>query len=148
MTQKSLSRLEYLGSIIPAKLLALSDDEFSKKPSPKKWSKKQMLGHLIDSATNNHHRFVRAQFEDKPLITYNADEWVDASRYQSMPTRHLVYLWQLYNLHITLLIKQIPTALMQKECDSGDTSLHTLEWLFDDYVVHMEHHLKLLVEYD
>jgi hypothetical protein len=147
MVQQSLSRLEYLCSNIPAKLIALTEDEFSKKPAPEKWSKKEILGHLIDSATNNHHRFVRAQFEDKPLIKYYADDWVNASQYQLMPTRHMVYFWQMYNLHIALLIKQMPEAMMEKECNDGDPVPHTLAWLFDDYVVHLEHHLRQIVEY-
>ncbi len=106
-----------------------------------------MLGHLIDSATNNHHRFVRAQFEDSPLITYNADDWVAASGYQTMSTRHLMYFWQMYNLHILEVIRRMPKEMMERECHSGDDSPHTLAWLFDDYVVHLEHHLGEMVEY-
>ena len=147
MTQASLSRLDYLCHVIPKKLAECSDADFASKPSPAKWSKKETLGHLIDSATNNHHRFVRAQFEDRPMVTYNADEWVAASRYQMMPARHLIYLWQLYNLHILELIKRMPAEVMELECRTGDESVHTLAWLFDDYVVHLEHHLRQMVEY-
>lgn len=147
MTTKSFNRLEYLCTTIPAKFAALTEDEWTTKPSLEKWSKKEMLGHLIDSATNNHHRFVRAQFEDKPLITYNADDWVAASSYQAMPTRHLMYFWQMYNLHILEVIRRLPEEILERECYTGDEMPHTLGWIFDDYVVHLEHHLGEMVEY-
>ena len=148
MTSESLFRLQYLCQIIPGLLSKISEDDFSSKPSPGKWSKKEMLGHVIDSATNNHHRFVRAQFEDRPTITYNADEWVEASNYQSMPTQQLISFWHLYNQHLAELIRQQPKEIMTKECYSGYETPRTLEWLFDDYVVHLEHHLREMVEYE
>ena len=148
MTSESIARLEYLCGIIPAILNDLTEEEISRKPSPTKWSKKETLGHLIDSATNNHHRFVRSQFEDKPLITYYADDWVAASHYQTMSSVHMISFWHLYNHHITEIIKQLPADVLTRECNSGDESPHTLAWLFDDYVVHLEHHLREMVEYE
>ena len=148
MTSESIARLEYLCGIIPAILNDLTEEEISRKPSPTKWSKKETLGHLIDSATNNHHRFVRSQFEDKPLITYNADDWVAASHYQTMSSVHMISFWHLYNHHIAEIIKQLPADVLKRECNSGDESPHTLAWLFDDYVVHLEHHLREMVEYE
>ena len=147
MTSESIARLEYLCGIIPAILNDLTEEEISRKPSPTKWSIKETLGHLIDSATNNHHRFVRAQLEDKPLITYNADDWVAASHYQTMSSVHMISFWHLYNHHIAEIIKQFPADVLKRECNSGDESPHTLAWFFDDYVVHMEHHLGEMVEY-
>ena len=144
---QSLDRLTHLCTIIPDKFTALSEAEWTTRPAPEKWNKKEILGHLIDSATNNHHRFVRAQFEDKPLITYNADDWVAASRYQHMPVPHLVAFWQIYNLHIAELIRQIPPEIMARECHTGDEAPHTLAWIFGDYVVHLEHHLREMVDY-
>ena len=148
MVSASLARLDYLCSIVPGLLSKLSEEEISFRPAPTKWSIKETLGHLIDSATNNHHRFVRAQFEDKPLITYNADDWVAASHYQTMSSVHMISFWHLYNHHIAELIKQIPAEILERECNSGDESPHTLVWLFDDYVVHLEHHLGEMVEYN
>jgi DinB family protein len=148
MTASSLSRLEYLCANMPALLGLISEEEFALKPSADKWSKKEILGHLIDSATNNHHRFIRAQFVDRPRIDYHADSWVIANHYQELPIRHLIFFWQLYNLHLAKVIGYMPADILQRECDSGDPTLHTLEWLFDDYVDHLEHHLHQLVEYD
>ena len=147
MVTDSITRLDYLCRIIPPLIFKLKEVDFSHNSSPGKWSKKETLGHLIDSATNNHHRFVRAQFEDKPLITYYADDWVSASRYQTMPLGHMVSFWLLYNHHIAEIVKQLPEDILKRECNSGDESPRTLAWLFDDYVVHQEHHLKEMVEY-
>jgi hypothetical protein len=138
MVTESITRLEYLCRIIPPLLLKIKEVDFSHQLAPGKWSKKETLGHLIDSATNNHHRFVRAQFEDKPLA---------ASHYQTMSSVHMISFWHLYNHHIAELIKQLPADILERECNSGDEVPHTLAWLFDDYVVHLEHHLGEMVEY-
>jgi hypothetical protein len=90
-----LNRLQHLITNIPAKLLAIPEEEFSRKPAPGKWSKKEIIGHLIDSATNNHHRFIRAQFEDVPTITYQQNDWNAASRYNDMEGRHVISFWQI-----------------------------------------------------
>src|SRR6187431_2730525 len=112
MTTSSLSRLEYLCATMPAILGLITEDEFALKPSPDKWSKKEILGHLLDSATNNHHRFIRAQFEDKPRIDYHAESWTRANHYQDLPIPHLISFWQLYNLHIAKVIEQMPAQIL------------------------------------
>lgn len=147
MLSSSLSRLRYLCEMIPEVLVAFDDSEWAIQASPEKWTKKQILGHLIDSATNNHHRYIRAQFQDKPSIDYHAESWVRANHYQMMDPHHLIHFWSIYNQHIAKVISQMPAEVMQRECYSGDESPHTLQWLFDDYVVHVEHHLHQLVEY-
>ena len=136
-----LHRLQHLVDTIPAMLLAFTEEDFSHKPSPEKWSKKEIIGHLIDSATNNHHRFVRAQFEDVPKITYQQDNWVFSSRYSDMDSKHVVAFWQMYNQHLIEVVKRIPEADVQRECNNGAESNVTLEWLIADYVRHLEHHL-------
>lgn len=149
MKSISLTRLQCLINTIPEKLLAIPDEEFSYKPSPNKWSKKEIIGHLIDSATNNHHRFVRAQFEDVPKITYQQDNWVNVSRYNAMKGKHVINFWAMYNQHIIEVVKRIPEADMQRECNTGGESNVTLAWLIEDYVRHMEHHLgQLGIEFD
>ena len=147
MRTPALLRLEHLCAVIPDKLHSFSGDEWNLQSSPEKWTKKQILGHLIDSATNNHHRFIRAQFHDKPSIDYHAESWVNANYYQELDPHHLVNFWLIYNQHIANVIGQMPAEMMQRECYSGDETPHTLEWLFDDYVMHLEHHLHQLVEY-
>jgi hypothetical protein len=147
MIEQSMPRLQYLCNIIPPLLTKLSEDEFSCKIAPEKWSKKEILGHLIDSATNNHQRFVRVQFEDVPTITYNQNLWNHYSYYNKMNSAQLIKFWELYNYRLAELIACIPEHLLQRECNIGKDANVTLEWLIDDYVRHLEHHLKQLVEY-
>lgn len=137
-----LNRLQYLISTVPDKLRAIPDAYFSHKPAPEKWSKKEIIGHLIDSATNNHHRFIRAQFEDAPKITYAQNEWNTASRYQDMDSNHVIDFWANYNQHLIEVVKRIPQEDMLCECNNGDENNVTLAWLISDYVTHMEHHLR------
>ena len=116
----ALTQLRHILDTIPGILNSIPEDEFSMKPAPDKWSKKQIIGHLIDSATNNHHRFVRAQFDDNPVILYNQVLWNNHSYYQEMDGRHLIAFWALYNQHIIELIKRIPAADLEKGCRMSD----------------------------
>lgn len=146
MTTTSLDRLEYLCNTIPGRLSEIDEESFSIKPSPDKWSKKQILGHLIDSATNNHHKWIRGQFEDKPFIRYDQDKWNAAGHYNEIPAAQLIAFWKAYNLQIVSLIRLIPVDVLQRQCFNGTQDV-TLEWLFDDYVVHLEHHMRHIVSY-
>lgn len=143
MPKEAIERLNFLCETIPNLLSGISETEFSYKPSIEKWSKKEILGHLIDSATNNHQRFVRAQFQDVPHIIYDQNNWNKFSFYQSMDSTHLINLWTVYNLHLVEIMKRIPAENLKRECQTE--SLVTIEWLIIDYVKHLEHHLKQLV---
>ncbi|HEY4322559.1 MAG TPA: DinB family protein [Mucilaginibacter sp.] len=114
------------------------------KPSPEKWSKKQIIGHLIDSAMINLQRFVRCTFEENFKLTYEQVEWVEAQRYQHADVKELLALWQLLNKQIFRVLKNYPPERLQANCDNSKTmiSLHSVEWLAQDYVDHMKHHLK------
>jgi DinB superfamily len=148
MVHKSIKRLQYLCEIIPSLLTAIPEKDFSFKLSETKWSKKEILGHLIDSATNNHQRFVRIQFEDVPKITYNQDNWNDHSYHNQMDSGHLIKFWELYNRHLIELIKLIPEENLLRKSMTDDGKIVTLEWLIEDYVHHLEHHLKQIVNYN
>jgi hypothetical protein len=141
-TQASLITLKHILDTVPARLKEFSSSDFSKQPAPDKWSKKQIIGHLIDSATNNHHRFVRAQFEHQPTILYNQVEWNKHGYYDLMEDELLISFWEIYNRHLVELIKRIPPDLMERSCTLEDGTTRTIAWLFDDYVRHLEHHLK------
>jgi hypothetical protein len=86
----SVERLRFLCDIIPDLLNQIDNNVFSDKEQNNKWSKKEILGHLIDSATNNHQRFVRAQFETNPEIVYDQENWNLFSYYQQMDSRDLI----------------------------------------------------------
>lgn len=146
MILENLTRLEYLCSTIPALLNQLNENDFSSKPLPGKWSKKEVIGHLIDSATNNHHRWVRAQFEDVPVVSYDQNKWNEFSYYNEMPAQQVISFWTAYNLQIAALIRLMPRKNLQRLCGTGNQPV-TLEWLFIDYVSHLEHHLKQIIDY-
>ena len=90
MIDTAIQRLEHLIAIIPVLLRTVNEEVLASKPSPLKWSQKEILGHLIDSATNNHQRFVRGQFEDKPVIFYDQNQWVAYNHYQETKTEQLI----------------------------------------------------------
>jgi len=126
------------------KIDAISDEDFLAKPRPGKWSKQEVLGHLIDSAQNNLRRFICSQYEvTPPLITYQQDFWVAANGYQQAPRAELMALWRLLNLRICAVLENMPADNYSKTSNTG--SLRTLEWLADDYVKHMRHHINQII---
>lgn len=147
MVSETAARLEYLCNTLPAVLSAIPEEQFSAKPAPGKWSKKEILGHLIDSATNNHQRFVRVQFENIPFIVYDQDNWNACSRYNSMDSKHVIRFWTVYNQHLAALIRLIPGELLSRECRTNNDKNVSLEWLISDYVQHLEYHLKQITAY-
>lgn len=134
---------ELINHYLPS-LKSVPESEMSRKPSLVKWSKKEILGHLVDSAQNNIRRFIVAQYEHEPKIVYNQDVWVSASDYRHFDTDELIQLWVLINKQICSIIKKIPEDRMNIKCRTED--LHSLEWLADDYAEHMKHHLHQLLE--
>ncbi len=125
------------------RLLAMKEDEVSLKRSPDKWSKKEIIGHLIDSASNNHQRFVRAQLTDELAFPgYVQGKWVESQNYADESWQLLVELWSAYNLHLAHVIDRIPPEKLAMSCKIGENGPVTLEGIIADYVRHMEHHLK------
>jgi hypothetical protein len=138
------TRLSHLINHTSLLLLQLEEEEMEFRPAPNKWSKKEIIGHLIDSAANNHRRLLLAQIEPQPyqLIRYAQNEWVHLNDYQQRPTEDLIHFWTLYNRQIMRVLSQIPEPALQYLCTSDDQEPVTLEWLIEDYVAHMEHHLR------
>lgn len=147
MISAATQRLQVLCDLIPPLLRAVDEAAFSAKPAPDKWSRKEILGHLIDSAANNHQRFVRGQFETMPHIVYDPDAWTAHSYYARLDSVRLVAFWEAYNRHLAELVQQIPEPLLARTVDTGDAAPKTLDFLIDDYVVHLEHHLREIVNY-
>jgi hypothetical protein len=125
-------------------LKAVTEDEMRHKPSASKWSKKEILGHLIDSGQNNIRRFIVAQYEENPLITYNQDKWVNSTNYQDYNTDDLIHLWYLLNKHIVHILKNLPPGMGERKCQTE--SLRTIDWLAQDYFRHLRHHLHQVLE--
>jgi hypothetical protein len=135
-----------LTAIIEKHLSALrqiSENEFSLKPSPAKWSKKEILGHLIDSAQTNIRRFVTAQYEDNPHIVYNQDKWVSIINYQQWNTKNIIDLWFLLNTQIVEILNNTSAEHAVRKCRTD--GLHTIEWLARDYIKHLLHHLHVVL---
>lgn len=138
-------------------LLALGDASSAQRPAPGKWSPREIIGHLIDSASNNHQRFVRAQFTDDLIFPgYEQDRWVDVQRYRDAPWRELVTLWAAFNRHIARVMAAVPNEARTKP--RRKHNLHqlasqpipentpaTLDFFMRDYVGHLEHHLKQIL---
>ena len=139
-----VSELRHIVEDYTKKMEAISDAEFSAKPLPHKWSKKEVLGHLIDSAQNNLRRFICGQYESEPpFIVYQQDFWVAANQYQQMPKADVIALWRLINLQVCAVLESMPPKNYSKEINTGKT--HSLEWLAEDYVKHLKHHINQII---
>ena len=112
------------------------------RPTGVGWSQREEIGHLIDSAINNHVRFVRAALEPSyEGPTYAQEGWVAVHRYRETPWPDLVEAWRAHNEILLPLIGGIPDAKLATPCRVGDGAPATLGFLIDDYVLHMQHHL-------
>jgi len=125
-------------------LRALPVNAINLKPSPSKWSKKEIIGHLIDSAQSNIRRFIVGQYEDQPNITYNQDKWVALSTYQEWDTRLLIDLWYGLNKQVVAVLKNTDAKTAQRKVQTE--AVHTIEWLAQDYIKHLRHHLHQVLE--
>ena len=146
MIDKAISRLTYIIEKVPSILAEIGEEKMSLKPLPNKWSKKEIIGHLIDSATNNHQRFVRGQFETLPEIRYEQDKWNEYGFYQQIDSKQIISFWTIYNKQLIEIIKRIPTEKLKRQIKVGENLL-TLDFLIADYVEHLEHHLRQVTEY-
>lgn len=129
---------------LPGKAAAFTPEQWQHKPAPNKWSKQEILGHLIDSAINNLKRFTDAQYMPSPYSVpkYQQDDVVRVNHYQQLPIDHLAALWQLLNQQILYVITHIPTEQLSTVITIPSGESKTLGWLIDDYADHLEHHLQ------
>jgi DinB superfamily len=137
--ENTINELERIIREYTPRLRELSEDTFSYKPAPAKWSGKEYLGHLIDSAQNNIRRFVVAQYQDKPFIVYDQEKWAAAADYQSYALTDLIDLWILINRHLVIVLKRMPVSTYEREVQTQE--LHSVQWLAEDYNKHLLHHL-------
>jgi hypothetical protein len=129
-----------------SRLFKMTEPEGSMPSRASRWSKKEVLGHLIDSASNNHQRFVRAQIEGALTFPgYAQDGWNRAQQYQSESWANLVALWTSYNRHLAHVMAAIPGEAALNLCVIGKGDPITLEFLVTDYLTHLEHHLQQIL---
>jgi hypothetical protein len=127
-------------------LQRLGDREAAEKPSAEKWSRKETLGHLVDSAANNHQRFVRALLEDGlEFPGYVQTRWVGAQAYAEESWDLLVKLWSAFNRHLAHVVSRIPPDRLGARCRIGGGAPVTLGFLINDYIRHVEHHLEQIL---
>lgn len=138
-------------------LMAIEQQTASQKPAPGKWSAKEIIGHLIDSASNNHQRFVRAAFTDDLVFPgYAQDDWVLLQKYNDQDWRELVHLWNYFNLVLAFVMENMDSHLLTKQ--RRRHNLHeigwrkiaenepaTLEFFMNDYIGHLKHHLTQIL---
>lgn len=137
-----------------AKLLAVADEDARRRPAPGKWSMKEIIGHLIDSAANNHARFVRGQIEEGLRFDgYDQEAWVRVQKYQERPWGDLVRLWQAYNDHLAWVMASGDRIAIARP--RGNHTLDRIAWqaveadekttlayFMRDYAAHLRHHLR------
>ncbi|MPY88978.1 MAG: DinB family protein [Luteitalea sp.] len=130
-------------------LLALTEDASLMRPAKMTWCRKEILGHLIDSAANNHHRFVRTQAVARlQFPAYQQDHWVAAQGYRDRPWQELVDLWRLYNQHLVHVMKRVPSESLGNQCIVSADEPSTLGDHMVDYVRHLKHHLAQIFTRD
>lgn len=142
--KETISQLQDIIAQYEPMLLQLKEEQLTAKPNPAKWSKKEIIGHLIDSALSNARRFVVAQYEDAPHIVYVQDTWVKASGYQNYDAADLISLWRLLNKHIVSILSNMNPELYSRTCVTGEP--HTIEWLAADYNKHLLHHMHVILD--
>ena len=136
---------DFSNSILQAydELKMLADEKASAKPNENQWSVKELLGHLLDSASNNHQRFVRLQiFDEIEFPFYQQDEFVRANNYQNQNWKMLLDFWKLYNLHLVHIIENLDHSKLNNVWITPDNERLTLGHIVEDYLRHVKHHLE------
>jgi len=125
------------------KLRAITESKSTERVLSGGWSYKQVVGHLIDSASNNHQRFVRAALQPSlDFPGYDQEGWVRAQVIQGVSWPRLIDLWAAYNRHLSHILANLPASKLKTICRIGAGEAVTLDFLATDYVTHLVHHLS------
>ncbi|MCL1664549.1 DinB family protein [Elizabethkingia ursingii] len=140
---------QILKTIVDAELKrfeTISEEQWSYKASPEKWSRKEIIGHLCDSAFTNIRRFVVTQYKENENTVYDQDAWVKAQNYQNIPTAEVINLWKALNYQIVHIVENMPDEALQRTSDTSKTTTEilTLEVLIKGYIDHLYHHLETI----
>jgi len=125
---------------VPDQFKELTKAQIEHKPDPFRWSKKEIIGHLCDSCTNNLQRIIRVQYEDKPAVIYNQDQWVKIQKYQNMSGHEILALWKNLHQQFVRVLEGFPESRLESIIDVGQEV--TAHFLITDYLDHQHHHLK------
>jgi hypothetical protein len=140
---QALTSLRELLKNVPNRLEALSDEPVENRAKPLTWSRKEELGHLLDSAANNHQRIVRAQMGNDPAMPgYEQNRWVVVHSYQRRDWRELIDVWEALNRQLLAAAEAIPDSGWARTLTVAGSEPLTLQFVVEDYVAHMLHHLR------
>jgi len=140
---QSLTVLQELIERLPGRLQQLPAEKVERKPAPDAWSAKEELGHLVDSASNNHQRIVRAQLEEHPAMPgYDGDAWVALHQYQQRDWPSLIERWAVLNRQLLAAAEAVPDSAWSRTLTIADSKPLTLRFVFGDYIHHMLDHLR------
>ena len=140
---QALTSLRDLLERVPDRLEKLPKDAVEGRPTPSAWSPKEELGHLLDSAANNHQRIVRAQLEDNPAMPgYEQNRWVAVHAYQRRDWGELIGLWTSLNRQLLAGAEAVPDSAWSRTLTVAGSEPLTLQFVFEDYLAHMMHHLQ------
>ncbi|WP_152400692.1 DinB family protein [Paenibacillus cellulositrophicus] len=140
--------LNRLVGYFESELKAVPEEVFRHKPGPAKWSKQEIVGHLCDSAANNHLRFVQIKLSAHPvsLEGYDQDRWVDLHGYQEQYNlTDIITLWVMLNRQIVHVLERLTAEDYGKTCILPGGAEATLDWLVNDYLEHMRHHFRQIL---
>jgi hypothetical protein len=136
---------KFFSDVIEREVVALRacpEQDVTRKPGPDRWSQCEELGHLIDSATNNHARFVCAALQGEYTgPSYAQNGWVELHAYNEQNWRELVEFWFRSNQMLVHVVSRVPDQKMTTPCKVGAGEPVSLHYLIEDYVIHMQHHL-------
>jgi hypothetical protein len=140
---QTLTSLRELLQRVPGRLANLPENAVENRTTSSAWSPKEELGHLLDSAANNHQRIVRAQLEDNPAMPgYEQNRWVAVHAYQGRDWKELIELWQALNRQLLRAAESVPESAWRRTLTVAGSEALTLQFVFEDYVAHMLHHLQ------
>ncbi len=149
--------IEIITTAVP-KIKQIPTELFKYKPRPEKWSKQELLGHLIDSAYNNHQRFLRAEQQGNLIFQgYDQDQWVIKNDYQARTPEEVISLWKSTNIHLAYLIRNLPKELLEQQTNEHNfhqigmspvqaNDRSSLGHLIRDYIYHIEYHLNQILD--
>ncbi len=141
--QATAEELRAIVAGVGQRLRALDDPKISIRPRKDKWARKEVLGHLIDSACNNQQKFVRMmQQPHLDFPGYRQDDWVDLQNWAAANWNDLILLWESYNRHIAYLIENVDEKFLDNTVTIEGAGPFTLEFIMPDYVEHLKHHVK------
>ena len=143
---ETIARFEMVLATAPRRLVDISEAGAAARPDAAHWSRKEILGHLIDSAGNNHQRFVRAQLTPRLEIpSYQQEQWVARQAYATEPWPDLVNLWLLFNRHLLHVVKAMPADVLDHKLIIAGEQEGTLASVVSGYLDHMQHHLEQIL---